>query len=103
MLTLEQDNLQEVIQQNNKVIVQYGASWCGMCRLIKPKFDSMENEHDGVTFVYVDAEKFPGSRELAEVQNLPTFAGFVGGKLVKSKMGSKEEAITEVLNEIASH
>ncbi|WP_313361293.1 thioredoxin domain-containing protein, partial [Empedobacter sp.] len=33
---LEQDNLAQVVADNNIVIVQYGAGWCGNCRLVKP-------------------------------------------------------------------
>ncbi|MBD65843.1 MAG: thiol reductase thioredoxin [Halobacteriovoraceae bacterium] len=100
---LEADNLQEIVEQNPNVIVQYGASWCGVCKIIKPKFTKLSDEHTDVKFIYVDAEKFPKSRELANVSNLPTFAGFANGKLVKQAMGSNESAIKGVLDEIAAH
>jgi thioredoxin 1 len=74
-----------------------------MCRMIKPKFDSLSKENEDIIFVYADAEKFPGTREFAEVSNLPTFAGFKDGKLVANKMGAKAETIEEVLNAITSH
>ena len=103
MIVLEQDNLKELLDSNKQVIVQYGAGWCGMCRMIKQQFESLSKENDGVTFIYADAEKFPGTREFAEVKNLPTFAGFKDGKLVTNKMGAKKEVIQEVLDAIASH
>lgn len=103
MKELEADNLQEVIQNEKKVIVQYGASWCGACRMIKPQFKSLEGTNEDVAFYYVDAEKYPESRKLATVENLPTFAGFVDGKLVKQQTSSKKQAIEEILSEIASH
>ncbi len=103
MNTLSEDNLAQVVADNKNVIVQYGASWCGMCRLIKPKFERLSQENEGITFIYVDAEEFPASRELANIENLPTFAGFKDGKLVKQVTSSKEEKIMEVINEIADH
>lgn len=103
MEELTQDNLAEIIKNHDKVIVQYGASWCGMCKVIKPKFSSMASDNENVKFLYVDAEVHEQSRGLCKVENLPTFAGFVNGELVKTKMGSKETAIQEVLNEIASN
>ena len=33
---LDQDNLSEIITENSKVVVQYSASWCGNCRIMKP-------------------------------------------------------------------
>jgi thioredoxin 1 len=103
MIDLEQDNLEEFIKENPKVIVQYGAGWCGNCRMIKPAFKGYAKDNEGVAFVYVDAEKMPNSRKLANVSNLPTFAGFVNGELVKQTQGNKAQIIEEVLNEIANH
>lgn len=103
MIVLDQDNLKEVLETNNQVIVQYGAGWCGMCRMIKPQFESLSKETEGITFVYADAEKFPMTREFAEVTNLPTFAGFKDGKLVANKMGTKKEIIQEVLSAITGN
>ena len=103
MLELTTDNLQEIVQEHEHVIVQYGASWCGNCRIVKPKFKRLAGEHQDTTFVYVDAEKLPNSRSLAEVRNLPTFAGFHKGELVKQNAGNKEELIKEILNEITNN
>jgi len=103
MNTLTEDNLAEIVANNESVIVQYGASWCGMCRIIKPKFERLSTENKEINFYYVDAEEFPGSRELATIENLPTFAGFKNGKLVKQVTSSKEEKIVEVINEITNN
>jgi thioredoxin 1 len=77
---LKQDNLQEIVKNNETVIVQYSAGWCGNCRIMKPKFKKMASDKTEATFVIVDAEKFPESRKLANVNNLPTFAAFQGRK-----------------------
>ena len=103
MTELTTDTLDVVINENEKVMVQYGASWCGACRLTKPKFKKLSSENEDITFLYVDAEKLPNSRSLAEVTNLPTFAGFVNGKLVKQNQGNKIETIEVVLNEVTSN
>lgn len=100
MLELEQDNLSEIVSTNSKVIVQYGAGWCGNCKITKPKFKRLATETEGVTFIYVDAEKYPESRKLANVSNLPTFASFSNGQLVKELQGNKEDVIKEVLSAI---
>lgn len=103
MIELAEDTLEEIINSNDQVMVQYGATWCGNCRVTKPKFKRMSQENDGVVFVYVDAEKLPNSRKLADVSNLPTFAGFKGGNLVSQAAGNKVETITSILNEVTSN
>lgn len=103
MIDLTQDNLGEVLSSNKKVMVQYGAGWCGNCRLTKPKFKRLSTENEDIAFLYVDAEKLPGTRQFADVSNLPTFAGFVDGKLVKQSQGNKIEVIQEVLDEVTNN
>lgn len=100
---LEIDNLQEVVNDNELVIVQYGATWCGNCRIMKPKFKRLSGDHENIKFLYVDAEKLPESRKLAQVTNLPTFATFKGGKLVNQTQTNKEEILKTLIDEIANN
>jgi thiol-disulfide isomerase/thioredoxin len=100
---LENDTLQELVASNDKVMVQYAASWCGNCRIMKPKFKKLANENEAVKFVIVDAEKFPESRKLANVDNLPTFAAFKSGKLVNQVQTNKIDGLIDLLNEITSN
>ena len=60
-IELEEDNLAKIITENPTVMVQYSASWCGNCRIMKPKFKKLAEENASVTFVMVDAEKFEAS------------------------------------------
>lgn len=100
---ITEDNLQEIVSSNKKVLVQYSAGWCGNCRLIKPKFKKLATEMEDVEFVLVDAEKFPQSRSLAQVNNLPTFAAFNNGELMKQIQTNKADLLKELANEIASN
>lgn len=101
LLELEQDNLNEVIASNNNVVVQYSASWCGNCRIMKPKFKKEASLNENVTFVVVDAEKFPESRKLANVDNLPTFAAFSNGALKNQVQTNKYDVLKTLINEVA--
>lgn len=101
LLELETDTLQEVIASNPKVMVQFSASWCGNCRIMKPKFKKMASENEGITFVIIDAELNPESRKLANVSNLPTFAAFVNGSLVNQVQTNKAESLAELVSGIA--
>ena len=100
---LTEDNLEQLLSTHQKVMVQYGASWCGNCKITKPKFKRMAEENPEIEFYYVDAEKLPNSRKFADVSNLPTFAGFVNGELVKQAQGNKVEIIQEVKDAVAGN
>jgi len=103
LIELQEDNLQQVINEHNKVIVQYSAGWCGNCRLMKPKFKRLSTENNEIAFVIADAEKFPVSRKLASVKNLPTFAIFKNGELKNQVQTSKEEQLKILINEITGN
>jgi thioredoxin 1 len=100
---LNTDTLQEEIQSNEKVIVQYSASWCGNCRIMKPKFKKMSSENENMHFLMIDAEKNPNSRKLANVSNLPTFAFFKNGKLVNEVQTNKADVLLNFVDEAANH
>jgi thiol-disulfide isomerase/thioredoxin len=97
---LTEDNLPEIVNGNNKVVVQYSATWCGNCRIMKPKFKKLASENVGITFVIIDAEKFPESRKLADVSNLPTFATFEGGSFKNQTQTNKFDVLKELVNEV---
>ncbi len=100
---LENDNLQEIVNSNDIVMVQYAATWCGNCKIMKPKFKKLATENENVTFVIADAEKFPESRKLVNVNNLPTFAAFKNGKLVNQVQTNKFDALIDLFNEASSN
>ena len=97
---LSQDNLAEIVAGNKTFVVQYSAGWCGNCRIMKPKFKKLSSENEAVVFVIADAEKFPESRKLADVSNLPTFAAFVDGKMVNQTQTNKFEVLKDLVNEV---
>ena len=100
---LSQDNLQDIVQNNGKVMVQFSAGWCGNCRIMKPKFKRMASENEEMTFVVVDAEKFTESRKLASVTNLPTFAAFNNGELMDQVQTNKADELKELVDALADN
>jgi thiol-disulfide isomerase/thioredoxin len=100
VVEIENDNLSELISQNDIVVVQYSATWCGNCRIMKPKFKMLASQNESIPFLIVDAEKFPESRKLATVDNLPTFATFRNGVLVSQTQTNKLEVLTELIAEV---
>src|SRR5690606_1394816 len=103
MLELSEDTLQELVAKHDKVVVQFSAGWCGNCRIMKPKFKRLAGENGDAVFVLVDAEKFPNSRKLAQVNNLPTFASFKGGQLLNQIQTNKEDQLKALINEVAGN
>ncbi len=99
---LTEDTLQQIVAEQDQVVVQYGASWCGNCRIMKPKFKKLAAENENIPVYYVDAEKLPESRKLAKVDNLPTFAIFKKGELFNQVQTNQAESLINLFNEANS-
>lgn len=100
---LTEDNLEQIVADNETVVVQYAATWCGNCRIMKPKFKKLATENPDAVFVIADAEKFPNTRKLATVDNLPTFATFKAGAFVNQVQTNKFEILKDLVNEVTSN
>jgi thiol-disulfide isomerase/thioredoxin len=100
LLELSEDNLADIVNENERVVVQYGATWCGACKVMKPRVKKHAEETENVTFVYVDVEQFQESRSLTTIQNLPTFVGFVNGEVVAKEIGSKPDNLKNLVNTV---
>jgi len=97
---LNEDNLQDLVSKNETVVVQFSATWCGNCRIMKPKVKKLASELEHVTFVIADAEKFPESRKLATVDNLPTFVTFKNGAFINQVQTNKFDVLKELVAEV---
>lgn len=97
------DNLAQLVKENKTVVVQYAATWCGNCRIMKPKFKKLASENEDAAFIIADAEKFPESRKLANVDNLPTFATFKNGTFVNQVQTNKFEILKDLVNEVTNN
>ncbi len=71
-MELTKENFREVIENNDIVVIDFWASWCGPCKAFAPIFEAASEKHDDVVFAKVNTEE---QRELAaayRIQSIPT-------------------------------
>lgn len=82
-------NFEELLKSGEPFMVDFGAEWCGPCRMIAPYVDEMAEEYHGRVAVgkcNVDSE-----RELPlkySVRNIPTLLFFKNGELSERHVGA---------------
>jgi thioredoxin 1 len=98
-LTLE--SFEDVIKENDIVLVDFWASWCGPCRQFAPVYDAMSGEHPDMVFAKVNTEE---QRELAQhfrIRSIPTLVIFREQIIVFSQPGAlPPAALADLLGKV---
>lgn len=98
--TLTDADFQTALESHELVVVDFFATWCGQCTLIKPKFQRLSDELPHVRFFVVDGEAAPEARKTVEIPNLPYFAFYRGGKQIDGLFTTKIDGVREKLEEL---
>jgi thioredoxin-like negative regulator of GroEL len=93
---------QDEVTSNDKVVAKFYADWCGTCRLFASKYKKIAKDESfsDVKFLDVNAEENPQARQMVGVTNLPFFATFKNGELVEADYTAKEDAVKQMIERI---
>lgn len=94
-ITAEEFN--DTINDNDIVLVDFWASWCGPCRAFAPTFAKSSEEHPDVVYAKVDTEAEQQLAAAAQIRSIPTLMAFKKGKLVFNQAGALPPAALEDL------
>ena len=84
---LNQTNFEEKINQNNLVVVDFFATWCGPCRMLSPILSDVSGEVKDATFYKVDVDECPDIARKFGVMSIPTLVIIKNGKEVDRNIG----------------
>ena len=78
------------------VLVDFGAAWCGPCRMMEPTVEALAAEYAGrVKVVTMDSDTNQQTVTRFNVRSLPTFMFFKGGQVVDQVIGAVPRPLLE--------
>jgi thioredoxin reductase (NADPH) len=87
----------DTINDNEIVLVDFWASWCGPCRAFAPTYEASSEKHPGVVYAKVDTEAEQQLAAAADIRGIPTLMAFKKGTLVFNQAGALPPAALEDL------
>ena len=79
----------EVVKSNKIVLVDFGAPWCGPCRMIAPVINEIANEYENVIkVVKVNTDSNPSVASEYGIRSIPTLMIFKSGVKVDMVIGA---------------
>tara|TARA_B110000444_G_C18609126_1_gene486770 strand:+ start:213 stop:530 length:318 start_codon:yes stop_codon:yes gene_type:complete len=86
------ENFNKQIGGSKLSLIQFSASWCNPCKIVRPIVEKISNEMaDKIDCYYHDIETQPNEPTKHAVKGVPTILLFKEGKLLDTKVGASNE------------
>ena len=84
----------EVLKSELPVMVDFGATWCGPCKMIAPYMDQLSEEYEGKAKVCkADIDECSGLAAKFRIMNVPTVLFFKNGEVVEKHVGGAQKSV----------
>ena len=88
------------IKDNNKIAIDFTASWCPPCKIIGPKFVKMAEEFPGIKFFKLDVDANADAAQDAKIRAMPTFKFYHNREKVDELVGASEDELKKKLDDL---
>ena len=75
-VTMTRDNFNEIVANNDIVLIDFWADWCGPCKMFAPVFEAASEKHPDAVFAKVDTEDQQELAAYFDIHSIPTLVVF---------------------------
>ena len=92
------ETFRSVVEQNEIVIVDFWAEWCGSCKRFAPIFERVAARHADVKFIKVNTDVEQEISASFEIKSIPTLAVIKQQQILLLQPGAlPEEALEQIV------
>ena len=95
--TVTTANFEEIVKNNETVLLDFWATWCGPCQMQGPIIDALAEKRQDVVFGEVNVDEEIALAQQFGVMSIPTLIIFKNGEIVQKAVGLQDEASVEQL------
>ena len=98
-INIDQKNFHsEVINAENKVLLDFWAPWCGPCRMVVPIVEEIARERSDIKVCKINVDEQPELASQFGVMSIPTLVVMQDGKIIRQAVGARsKQAILAML------
>ena len=95
-LKITKENIEDVLNSNLPVVIDFWAEWCGPCRMVGPIIDELATEYDGKVIIgKCDVDESDEIAAKYSVRNIPTIIFIKDGVVVDKQIGAASKSAFE--------
>jgi len=87
-IKLTDDNFQSTVKDNDLVLIDFWAPWCGPCKALAPVLEELAAEHSNVVIAKMNTDENPNTASQHGIMSIPTMMIFKNGELVDRLIGA---------------
>ena len=91
VIELTSQNFNQEIRNNNLLLVDFWAEWCGPCKSMHPIFTRMAKKYKQIRFARVNVDDAQDIAMKYGVKSIPTFIMFKNAEVVNTMVGAVGE------------
>jgi len=95
VVELTDQNLESTINDNEIVVIDFWAEWCGPCKSFAPVYEKVSDKHTDIVFAKVNIEEQQQVAQMFGIRSIPTLAIFREQTLIMLEAGAMPESTLE--------
>ena len=100
VVEINDNEYEKIINENEKVVIDCYASWCGPCKMLSPILDELSKELTDIKFYKVNVDESELITSKYQIMSIPTILIFEKGNLKNTIVGLKSKnELKELISE----